>query len=347
MEYRTNVGKQTYQKSLATGGFRPHQWLTNISIASFQKPEDYVAPSVFPIVPVQTSDGKYRIFNRADLARDNMKRKPEFGHVNPAVLSTDEGHYSVQVDQLIMGIDQIQQVNNSRIGLPGAADPRIGMTKAASEQILLHLDSLFAQNFFHDGAWTNQLTGSTSDDFEGAKTFTKLTDANSEPIKMFRALNNAQLRKTRRRFNVMLCGMDAFDALINHPDILARVQYGGSTANPAVVTENVLASLFGMDRVFQIGSTINTGEEGLDENMQFICDPKAILLAYVSPTPSIDEPSAGYIFSWDPTGNNRPVNIQQFNSPNPADHAEYLEALTAFDMRKVCDDMGVFMKDVV
>lgn len=345
MEYNKNVGISTYQKSIASGGFRPHQWLTNISIASFQNPEDFVAPSVFPIVPVGFSDGKYRIFSREDLARDNMHRKPEFGHVDPAVLSTDEGHYSVQVDQLLMGLDQIQQVNNSRLNLPGAADPRIAMTKAASEQVLLHLDALFAEKFFHEGAWGNELSGSTSDDFDGSKTFTKLTDANSEPIKMFRALNTRQLRKTRRRFNVMLCGMDAFDALVNHPDILARVQYGGTTANPAVVTENVLASLFGLDRVYQVGSTMNMAEPGLAEDLQFICDPKSILLAHVAQTPSIDTPSAGYIFSWDPTGNGRPINIQQFNSPNPADHAEFLEAMTAFDMRKVCDDMGLFMKE--
>lgn len=339
-EYNHNINK-----SIASGGFRPHQWLTNISIAYFQNSTDFVAPSVFPIVPVETSEGKYPIFNRADLARDNMHRKPEFGHVDPAVLSMDKAQYSVQVDQLIMGLDKIQQVNNMR-GLPGTIDPRIAQSRAISEQILLHLDSMFANKYFHEGAWGNELSGSSSDDLDGAKTFTKFTDANSEPIKLFHELNRRQLGKTRRRFNYMLCGMEAFDALINHPDILARVQYGGSTANPAIANESVLASLFGLDRVFQIGSTMNMAEQGLDEDMQFICDPKSILLAYVTPRPAINEPTAGYIFSWDCTGNGRPVNIQQFDSPNPADHAEYIEALTAFDMHKVCDDMGLFMKEV-
>lgn len=338
MKFNQNVKKSLYN------GIRPHQWLTNISISYFQEQQDFVAPSVFPVVPVQKSSGKYPIFSREDLARDDVHEKPEFGHVNPAVLSTEKGEYDCRVDQIIMGIDSIQQVNNQRSSLPGSIDPRIGMSRAVAEKISIHLDDLFANKYFHEGAWSNELTGDSSEDLDGEKKFIKFSDANCEPIKLIHKLNNLALRKTRRRYNTMLLGVDAYDALINHPDIIDRIKMGGTTANPAIVTENVLAQLFGLNTVKQVGSTINRAAIGAEEDMQFICDPKAVLLAHVAPNPAIDTPSAGYIFSWDATGNGRPINIESYPG-RPEDHAEFIEGLCAFDIAKVCDDLGLFMKD--
>ena len=37
--------------------------------------------------------------------------------------------------------------------------------------------------------------------------------------------------------------------------------------------------------------------------MRFICNPDDALLTYTTASPSIDEPSAGYTFTWDMLGN--------------------------------------------
>lgn len=341
IKYNANIKKS----SIVQGGLRPHKMLTNISVAYFQDASDFIAPSVFPVIPVDTSDGLYPIFNREDLARDNFQEKPEFGHVSPAVFSSSKGNYSCGVDQILVGLDKIQQVNNSRITMPSSSNPRLRAAATVSEQALLHLDSLFAKNFFQEGVWTNEWTGAAADN-DGNKEFIKFSDANSEPLKLIRKLKREQKRKTRYTPNVMLLGPDVFDALCEHPDFLNRVIHGGSTLNPADVDERVIAQLTGIPTVKVLESTMNKAELGLPEDMDFICDSKAIFLGYVNPTPAIDRPSAGYIFSWDPTGNKQPLTITNYDG-RPEDHVEWIEGLASFDMRKVCDDMGIFLKECI
>ena len=88
-------------KSIADGSWKPNIYLTNVSIAQFQQPDDFVAYKLFPIVPVAQPMSKYYKFSKADLARVVMQRKPAFGTVAPAVWSQDEGSYSCEVYQAL------------------------------------------------------------------------------------------------------------------------------------------------------------------------------------------------------------------------------------------------------
>ena len=104
-------------------GWQPNNYLTNMSMAYFQKPEDYVAHSIFPVCPVQLSASYYYTFSKEDLARDNVQPKPAFGKVDPAVMGQDDNTYKCHVDQIILGIDQIAALNYQRSRAPGVNDP--------------------------------------------------------------------------------------------------------------------------------------------------------------------------------------------------------------------------------
>ena len=80
--------------------------------------------------------------------------------------------------------------------------------------------------------------------------------------------------------------------------------------------------------------------------MQFIGDPNAFLLAYATNAPSIDEPSAGYIFSWDMLENGQILPILNYPG-EPGTHSEFIEGLMASDMKKTADDLGMFFADAV
>ena len=95
-------------------GWQPNNYLTNMSMAYFQKPEDYVAHSIFPVCPVQLSASYYYTFSKEDLARDNVQPKPAFGKVDPAAMGQDDNTYKCHVDQIILGIDQIAALNYQR-----------------------------------------------------------------------------------------------------------------------------------------------------------------------------------------------------------------------------------------
>ena len=336
---------ETIQVEIAKGSFKPNMYLTNLSMAYFQEASRYVAKSIFPICPVQLSAGNFYIFSKADLLRDNVSRKPEFGKVAPAQMGQMDGSYRCKVDQVITGIDQISQLNYQRTNAPGVADPRRAKVKFIAEQMNLHQDIVFAESFFKSGVWTNEWTGGTDYDKEGKK-FIKFDDANCDPVVLIEDLCTEVEQSTGRRPNRLALGKEAFNALKAHPAILERVKYSGSSANPATVNEKVLAELFGIEQVKVLSSIVNKAPLGAEPDMQFICDPKSALLAYATNTPAIDEPSAGYIFTWDMLGNGQYMPTMQYEG-EAGTHSEFIEGLFSADMKKTADDLGIFLKNCV
>ena len=125
-------------------GWKPNRYLTNMSMAFFADVSDYVATSIFPICPVDFSTGYYYVFNKGDLARDHVQRKPKFGKVNPAQMGHSDETYKCEVDQIILGIDQIGALNYQRANVPPSIDPRRTQNRTITEQMLLHLEIMFA-----------------------------------------------------------------------------------------------------------------------------------------------------------------------------------------------------------
>lgn len=330
------------QQAIAKG-WKPNLYLTNMSMAYFAEQGDFVAPSLFPVCPVSLSSSYYYKFTKADLARDNVRRKPAYGKVQPAIMGQTDDTYKCEVDQVLVGIDQISTLDYSRSRTPGVADPRRAKVRFASEQMMLHNDRIFAENFFKTGVWEQEWAG--VDATPTGNQFLKFSDANFDPVHFFDERIRDIKQTGRRKPNRLALGYDAYLALKNHPDILERVKYTGTTANPANVTPAVLAQLFGIEQVKVLESTYNAAGIG-QEDMQFICDTKGALLCYATPTPQIDEPSAGYIFTWDMLGNGATTAFDQFEGEKGT-HSEFVEGLMATDMKKTCDDLAMFFKDCV
>lgn len=325
-------------------GWKPNNYLTNLSMAYFANPSDFVAGKIFPICPVAQSSSYFYKFSKADLARDNVQRKPAYGKVQPAVMGQTDDTYKCEVDQVLVGIDQIGALDYQRSGAPGVADPRKAKVRFATEQMLLHQDVLFAKNFFKTGVWANEWQGVASS--PSTKQFLKFDDANFDPVHFFDERKADIKLSGRRTPNKLALGVDAYNALRNHGDIIERVKYMGSTANPAIVNTNVLAQLFGLDEVVVLDSTYNAAGLGEAENMSFICDTKGALLCYATDAPAIDEPSAGYIFTWDMLGNGAYVAFDQFEGENGT-HSEFIEGIMSTDMKKTSDDLAIYFKDCV
>lgn len=339
MNVITNAG---IQQQIAKG-WKPNNYLTNMSMAYFANPADFVATRIFPICPVAQSSSYYYKFSKADLARDNVSRKPAYGKVAPAVMGQTDDTYKCEVDQIIVGIDQIATLDFQRAHAPGAADPRRAKVRFATEQMLLHQDIIFADRFFKSGVWENEYTGVAS--APTGKQFLKFTDGNFDPVAFFDARKKDIKQSGRRTPNKLCLGIDAFNALKNHGDIIERVKYTGGTSKPAIVNEHVLAELFGIDEVLVMEATYNKAGIG-GENMDFICSPDSALLCYTTSAPSIDEPTAGYIFTWDMLGNGQHVAFDQFEGEKGT-HSEFVEGIMSSDMKKTCDDLAIFFKSCV
>ena len=322
-------------------GWKPNAYLTNLSVAQFQPDDWFVSPFIFPIVPVAQSTGQYFIFDKGDLARDNVGRKPVMGKVMPMVFGSKTDTYVCEVDQVIIGIDRIGSLDLERAGVAGLHDPRRAKVRLATEQMKLHLDRVQADQFFNENAWSNVFEGKASPSKSAGSTeFHYFNDANFDPVEFFGHRRVDMMRVGRRAPNVLALGVDAYEALKVNPNVLERVKYSGSTPNPATVNANVLAQLLEVERVVVLNSTYNAAGLGKTD-MQFICDSAGALLCYAAASPSIDEPSAGYTFAWDMLGDGNTLAFDQWEGEKGT-HSEFIEGLMSSAPKKVCDELGVY-----
>ena len=342
MAKRTAAG---IQADIAKAVFRPHTALSNMALAYYQSDDKAFAKTIFPVCPVTLSSDNYYIFDKEDLLRDNWQKKPAYGKVDPAVLSEHTESYACVVDQMIMGIDRIRQTDLTRRQGPGAADPRMQRTRTMAGQANIHQDNMFASRFFREGVWGHEESGVDST-APASGQFIKFSNGNSDPVALIDRKATEMEQETGRRPNRLALGVNVYNALKLHPGILERVKYGGSTANPALVTENVLAQLFSMARLSVQRSIMNKAKPGQAARMEYIGDPNGFLLAYATDTPSIDEPSAGYIFTWDMLGNGNLMPVLNYDG-EPGTHSEFIEGLMATDMKKTADDLGMYFRDAV
>lgn len=333
-------------QNIAKGSFVPHTGLSNMGLAYFQNEANYFAKALFPICPVDLSSDIYYRFSKEDLLRDDWARKPAYGQVQTSHISEDTDTYNCQVDQIIMGIDQIRQTDlKRRQGNSLARDPRQQRAKAIAEKANIHQDRLFANAFFKSGVWNNEYTGVDEASATG-KQFVKFTNGNSDPIKFIADLKAEIFEQTGREPNRLGIGANVLKALRVHEGILERVKYGGTTPNPAKITEKVLAELFEVEKLVVCKSIENKAKLGAAADMSYIGDPNAMLLTYATNSPAVDEPSAGYIFTWDMLGNGQMMPIMH-RVKNDATHSEEIEGLMATDMKKTADDLAAFCANVV
>ena len=135
--------------------------------------------------------------------------------------------------------------------------------------------------------------------------------------------------------------METFVALKNNQFVLDKIKYSGTQQSPAIVNENVLAQIFGVDSVTVLDSTYNAAAVGLPANMQYVCDSKGALLLYAPDTPQIDSPSAGYTFSY-LLDNEDYIGIKTYEG-EPATHTDIMEGLIAFDMKITSQELAVYL----
>lgn len=333
----------TIQIQKQLGNWKPNQYLSNLCIAYFEEPT-YASKRLLPMCPVQLPSGFYYTFSKADLARDNVKRKPDFGSVQPAIMGLSDDSYSCHVDQIIIGLDKIITLAYQRSGAAGSADPIRGRIKTITEQMALHQEIEFARNFFNKGVWSNQWTGAATGN-DAQKKFKRFDDATFDPVGFIDARAIDIRRNGRRRPNKLALGVETFAALKNNPFVKERIKYSGTTQNPAVVNESVLAQIFGVENVVVLDATYNAAGIGEPENMQFVCDSKGALLLYTPDTPQVDEPSAGYMFTWMLNGGDY-IAVDTFERQDGG-HTDFVEGIIAYDMRKTSDALAVYLSDCV
>ena len=305
--------------------------LTNISVAYLQDASAFIADKVFPIIPVKRQSDVYYQYSKADFMRDEAQ-------VRGAATESAGGDYGVEAQSPYYCKTHAFHKDvtpEERANYDEPLDADKDATNFVSQKMLIRREMEWASKFFKAGVWGTEIAGTAA--APGAGATLQWDQATSNPIKDITDAAVKMASETGYKPNTLVLSPYAFYALKNHEDILDRIKY----TQKGIVTEDLLAQLFEVDRVFVAWSVVNSAKKGADASVDFIYG-KGALLCYSTPT-------AGYIMSW--TGlegagayGNRIVRL-------PMDMlglgTERIEGEMAFDAKLICKDMGVFFKDIV
>jgi hypothetical protein len=313
--------------------------LTQIAIAFAQNPEVFIADRIFPILPVGKQTDKYFQIPKGDWFRDEMQKRA------PGALSAQRTHkmstdnYSCDVWALHeMLADQVRANYDS----PLQADREIteGLTQAG----MIRKERQWVTDYFGSGKWTTDQTGVDSAS-PSTNEVGRWDRADSTPIEDVRAAKRRVQARTGFRPNKMAMGREVFDALVDHPDIVGRLDRGQTTGAAIVLRQN-LAALFELDEILIMDSVYNSAVEGADDSIGFI-GGKAALLVYVPPAPGLYIPSAGYTFSWTGLLGAGALGMRMKRIRDEKRESDMIEIQMAFDQKLVHADLGQFFITVV
>ncbi len=305
--------------------------LTNISVAYLQDASAFIADKVFPIVPVKRQSDVFYIYNKGDFMRDEAQ-------LRGAATESAGGDYGVEASTPYFCRKHAFHKDvtpEERANYDEPLDADKDATDFVSQKMLIRREMEWASKFFAAGVWGTEITGDET---------TRWDAATSNPIKMITDAAVQMASETGFKPNTLILSPFAFTALKNHEDILDRIKY----TQKGIVTADLLATLFEVDRVFVAWSVVNSANKGAADAVDFIMGKHA-LLCYSEPRPALRKPSAGYIFAWsglEGSGayGNRIVRL-------PMDMlglgTERIEGEIAFDAKQICKDLGIFFKDIV
>lgn len=327
------------------------QRLTILSVAFLNSAMHAVAMRAFPRVPVAKQSDLYVVWDKGDMLRDTMAKLSAGAGVQYNGIKLANGNYSCDVyaDGTVIPYQVIANED------PGV-DVEEAQTRRLANAALIRQERDFGTNFFTTGVWTTDITGSATPTNNDT---TRWDDAASEPTKTIDDQKIVVQALGCPEPNTLIVGAEVDAALRNNPSILDRIKHGGGNADPAKVTPQILAALFGLDKYLVSKITYTTSNEGAAATTTAFALGKHALLCYAAPEPSRFLPSAGYTFSWAGLLNmlggqtfagmdeviNAGISIRKFDDPENSRLKMQVQA--AWDQKLVSADCGVFYNTIV
>jgi hypothetical protein len=151
------------------------------------------------------------------------------------------------------------------------------------------------------------------------------------------------LKKTGRKPNKLVCGIEVRNALKEHPLVVDRIKYTSSK----VADDAEIARLLGLDEILTSYAVRDAASEGKAANTGFVVPSKSALLLFTPSEASIETPSAGYTFSWSGLNGERRAGMKMRKFRRDENDADRIVADMAFDHKITGSDLGVFFHNIV
>lgn len=331
-------------KKSISGDTNPDAYLTNYSFGLFQQDGVFVAGSASSRIPVTQEAGKFNVYPPGYFWRDEMKVRPLGGRPRQVGYAVKEDTYVAEEWALEHVIDDRQR-QNSR--LQGRLDENA--TRLLTGKAMIRADRIWATSFFKTGVWGMTVTGVTA--APNADQFLSWADDASSPLSDIEDWKERIRMGTGFEPNTLVLGSAVRKRLKNHPEFVDRIKYTSSAA----ITNAVMAAMFEIDNLRVARSMYNAAEERAPDDedggvdLQYIVEADSMWLGYIDPNPTIDSPTAIATFAWDslvPGQTNDFGGVISRGRDGRA-YSDYFHVRQAFGMKKVSDDLAVFIKDAL
>lgn len=332
-------------KKSISGDTNPDAYLTNYSFGLFQQDGVFVAGSASSRIPVTQEAGKFNVYPPGYFWRDEMAIRPLGGRPRQVGYAIKEDTYVAEEWALEHVIDDRTR-QNSRI--QNRLDENA--TRLLTGKAMIRADRIWATSFFKTGVWGMTVTGVTAGAVEGVS-FLSWADDASSPLSDIEDWKEMIRMATGFEPNTLVLGSSVRKRLKNHPEFIDRIKYTSSAA----ITNAIMATMFEIPNLRVARSMYNAAEERApDDNdggvdLQYIVEADSAWLGYIDPNPSLDSPTAIATFAWDslvPGQTNEFGGVISRGRDGRA-YSDYFHVRQAFGMKKVSDDLAVFIKDAL
>jgi hypothetical protein len=303
------------------GSIRINKALTNLSI--LYKNESYIANEAIPNIPVTKDSDLYWIYNSDFRLEDSYRANKS--QANMATYGMSTSSY-VCLEQALKDIVSDTDRDNAEAPLMLDKD----VTEYLVDKILMRQEVDCATLLFTTTNWSNNKTILTATSWA----YNTLT---SNPILDVLSATSVINLNSGKHPNTMVIGLSGFNALRENNNVFGRIQY----VERSIVTEEILASLFDIKKVFVGRGAYTTANEGLAASLSVIWGPDA-WLAYVEPTPSLRRASAAGCFRV--TSKGSPYRVKSWREEDV--EGTMIEVQTKYSYRAIATSCAFLFKDV-
>lgn len=252
--------------------------LTNVAIGYTN--DAYIADQIFPMLGVQKQSAKHFVYNR-DSFRVNDNLRASGSASNEVTLSLSTGSPYFAEDHSLKQFVTDEDVDNAIT----PTSPFVDATENVTEMHKVAREYELATMLTDTAILTQNTT------LSGTSQFSDYT--NSDPFSVIETGMQTVHAAIGRNPNVAILGKQVWDKMKHHPAFLERVKYSAK----GVITEDLLASLIGVEKVLIGGAFRTTSDEGQTETTGYIWG-KHIVLAYVNPRIAQKMITLGLTYTW-------------------------------------------------
>lgn len=259
------------------------QALTQISIASMNQAESFVANRVFPSLPVTKESDKYYVFTKSHLFRSEVELRGASSAVKHRGYDLSNTNY--QANEYATGIlvpDRVAANSDAPLR------PYEDAANIITHDMQMFKENNFAAEHMVSGTWTNDVTLSGTDQWSDHTNSDPVGDIDDAKF----AINGLTGIPTNQLSVVM--GAAVWNKLKRHPSLISV--YGGGHVGMKVLTKQQVADILEVKEVLVSEAVWNTNNEGNSTQSLSRIVGKTCLVYYRPDSPSLMTPSCGYFF---------------------------------------------------